>query len=361
MNILIFEDSSQSSYGGGQKISKIVIDSLRREHKVYISDYTDNSFFQNDISSLHSGSITLPSKYFSNKFLNRFFQLLYLPISLIILKSFIKKNKIELYCATTKLSLFTVYILHKLTKVNYVYHAHMAFDKGNFDKIYSLLLSKSQLIIAVSNFVKYNILSFGKELTVKVLYNPIEFTIGNNKSIQISNDFIIAFFGTIKTEKGVNVLMDVAEYFSSKHSFVKFWVFGEGIMLDKLKNEQKSNVKFFGHVSDVEYYLESYVNLLLLPSIIPEACPTIILQSFSKGIPVITTNIGGQNEIVKDSVNGFVVPINCSESIVEKINILIENPEIYKRISCNNLKKSAEFNDLNQYQLDVLQLINSTP
>lgn len=359
MKILIFEDSSQTSYGGGQKISKIVIESLTKHHKLYISDYTNDSLFLSDISELVVGKISLSSKYFSNKVLNRIFQFIFFPLNLFLLYSYIRKNKIDLFYVTTKLSLITAFILHKVTRINYVYHAHMSFNVNKLDKFFTFFLRDSVLVIAVSEFVKSSILTLHNHINVEIIYNPIEFKLGLPKNINRESFINIAFFGTIKKEKGVDIILDVAKNYIDTSPNINFLIFGDGSLKLFLDKNKSKNVELFGHISDVEFYLDNHVHILLLPSIIPEACPTIILQAFSKGIPVITTNIGGQNEIIKNHINGFVVPINDSCAIAEKINFIISDPDIYYKISLNNLETANSFNDITKFKIQVLRLFHN--
>ncbi|WP_397321509.1 glycosyltransferase [Pedobacter foliorum] len=146
----------------------------------------------------------------------------------------------------------------------------------------------------------------------------------------------MAFFGTVRAEKGVVTLIEAAKNLIS-NSNIHFHIFGDGPQLNQLKAHSLDNVTYYGHVENVDSYLDKLVDILVLPSVIPEACPTIILQAMSKGIPVITTNFGGQKELIQDGRNGFLIERNSINQLVDKILILIGNKSLYDNISSNNL------------------------
>jgi len=67
------------------------------------------------------------------------------------------------------------------------------------------------------------------------------------------------------------------------------------------------NIEFLGHLPDRE--LESlYAGALavLVPSLLFEVSPTVVLESFANGTPVIARDIGALSELVHDSGGGFL-------------------------------------------------------
>ena len=58
-DIIVLEDSSQSVFGGGQKVTVAVCEILSEFHAVLMVDYTENSEFQKIISDFIEKSIYL--------------------------------------------------------------------------------------------------------------------------------------------------------------------------------------------------------------------------------------------------------------------------------------------------------------
>ncbi len=69
--------------------------------------------------------------------------------------------------------------------------------------------------------------------------------------------------------------------------------------------------------------------------------PGSILEAFSAGLPVVTSNVGGIPYLVKNGETGFLVDPDNYEEFAEKIIFLIRNPEVTKTL-VNNARKVAE-------------------
>ena len=57
-----------------------------------------------------------------------------------------------------------------------------------------------------------------------------------------------------------------------------------------------------------------------------------ILEAMNFGLPVITTNIGGNPEVVKDGENGFLVAYNDKAAFKEKIRILLHDRQLAEKL-----------------------------
>jgi glycosyltransferase involved in cell wall biosynthesis len=93
------------------------------------------------------------------------------------------------------------------------------------------------------------------------------------------------------------------------------------------------NVTFMGAVgrnSIPDYYDQS--DFMLNASNI-DNMPMSILEAFSSGIPVISTEAGGIPDIIRDGENGMLVPLNDDKAMAEKAIYLLENQEVARRIA----------------------------
>jgi len=62
-------------------------------------------------------------------------------------------------------------------------------------------------------------------------------------------------------------------------------------------------------------------------------------------LPVITTNIRGCRELIKNNINGFIVPIKNSRSIYYKIKMLNKFENVRKKMGFINFKKVKLFHN----------------
>lgn len=78
----------------------------------------------------------------------------------------------------------------------------------------------------------------------------------------------------------------------------------------------------------------SACDVLVLPSI-REGLPRVILESLAYKTPVITSANEGSMEIIKDGINGYVVPLRDAKAIANKIRYLYYNPDTLITLSDN--------------------------
>lgn len=111
------------------------------------------------------------------------------------------------------------------------------------------------------------------------------------------------------------------------HRSVKWVHFGDGILrkeLNQLIEKLPSNIEFcfMGNVPNDEihnFYRENAVDFFITTSE-TESLPVSIQEAISYGIPVVATNVGGINEIVRTNDIGFLLdPIPTVESICKLI------------------------------------------
>jgi len=195
---------------------------------------------------------------------------------------------------------------------------------------------KSDLIISPSPWVSMNLTYAGlpdKKIDMikyGVTPQPDREAINNNK-------LRIIFAGGLKRTKGViELITAISELDSDK---VELFIFGR--MHKNIASQVKSiltnssNIYLKGFSNNI---LDEYkkADLYVYPSYFEGSSKT-VFEAMSCGLPVITTFNAGS--IVIDKVDGYIVPINNSAIIKEKINELLQKPDVLKEMS-----KSAQIN-----------------
>ncbi len=169
------------------------------------------------------------------------------------------------------------------------------------------------------NFYSYKIRS--KSTIIK---NPISLTFIPEKKI-INRNHIILAVGRLTKQKNYRCLLDAFAIFNKKQDgLYKLKIYGEGPLEDELKEYCQSlsvdnNVIFAGR--DVNWQKKEYSDAMFVLSSDYEGMPNSLAEAMALGIPSISTDcpIGGSRELIKDGVNGFLVPVNNPEKLAEKM------------------------------------------
>ena len=84
----------------------------------------------------------------------------------------------------------------------------------------------------------------------------------------------------------------------------------------------------------------AWADVFLLPSLC-EGSATVTYEALAYGLPVICTPNTGS--VVRDGVEGFIVPIRDAAAIVDRLRQFLDDSELLKRMSANGAVRAKEF------------------
>ena len=94
-----------------------------------------------------------------------------------------------------------------------------------------------------------------------------------------------------------------------------------------------NRVTFRGRVDDDELYsLYSSADSYLIPTLRYEGLPLALLESMAHGIPTISSNIGGNSDVITHEKDGLFVKPGDLDELVAAIALLEKNPELRKSL-----------------------------
>jgi len=166
----------------------------------------------------------------------------------------------------------------------------------------------------------------------------------------------IIFLGAVKPSKGINVILESADNLDKSVEIDVYGPLEEGIK--KMNFKKNKNIHYRGILDSDEIIktLKKY-DLLILPTFfIGEGYPGVILEAYSVGIPVITTEWRSIPDIV-DEKSGILIPPKSSRALSKAINTLVKNPKLYKN-KCLGAKEKAKDFSLKYWGDELLKNIN---
>ena len=171
--------------------------------------------------------------------------------------------------------------------------------------------------------------------------------VDTNKFLQTKEpkgNVIFLFASRIIKDKGIIELIEATKQLKSQKKKFELYIAGSPDFQNKstishvqLKTwESLGYIRYLGLVKDMEQ-LYKKVHVGILPSY-REGLPKSLLEAASSGKPIITTDVPGCNEIVKNEFNGLIVPPKNSNELMKAMKKLILNKKL--RISMG--KKGRE-------------------
>ncbi|MEX5790631.1 glycosyltransferase family 4 protein [Providencia hangzhouensis] len=172
--------------------------------------------------------------------------------------------------------------------------------------------------------------------------------------------FRLAFVGRLVEDKGIFDLLNAVK---NQPKNVMLNIVGGGESYEEViafinKNKLNDRVFIHGQLSFHELakiYKET--DLTIVPSNnYYEGFPRVIMESWSYGIPVIVSNVGGINAFVKDRVNGLIMQPGDTKELEELISLAINNKDIYRSIK-NGATDMVEYSSFEYWSDKMLSII----
>ncbi len=205
-----------------------------------------------------------------------------------------------------------------------------------------------QGIIYVSNFSREKHLEYMPSLAnvpSTVLYNFNNVETFNRKEI---GDYCL-YYGRLAQEKGLFTLLDAFR----KNPRLHLKIVGAGPLEAALKQALPDNVEMLGAKYGNELFeLVKKAKFVCVTSECYENNPLTIVESYSKGVPVIGSRLGGITEIIREGETGFLFEHKDVQGLSECLKKAQElDKESYDNMCANAYKFAQEnFNSEQHYE-----------
>lgn len=152
---------------------------------------------------------------------------------------------------------------------------------------------------------------------------------------------IVLYVGRLDKEKKIAVLIKALPSLKKEFAF-HVVVAGTGVQLENLQNMAKKlrvddNVSFPGFVDDADLAtLYSLAAVFVMPST-AELQSLVTMEAMAVGLPIIGARAGAIPYLVKTNKNGFLFFPDSVKDLVKKLQILLEDEKLRKRMGSQSL------------------------
>ena len=356
-NILYLD--SGSGIGGGQRSLLLLLKSLDRQRFSPFVGCLGDSPFAEEVrkTDAHVIPLSLPEAHNKTDKVKRFtFRDLLSDFRQLRvigqLHQAVKQHDISLIHANSLSVALLGGIVAKWHRIPILMHKRYATSYGILDKICAKLLHR---VILVSEATRWD---FAPKEKQTLIYNGVdldefqasraeveslrsELLSGNDEDAESNTastqPLFVGVVTRITPEKGIHFLIRAMAELKKRElnsGNVKLLIVGgpyfqkDRDYMVSLKQEVEEldvtdSVIFTGFLSDTRV-VTSLLDIVLVPSIIPEACPRTIIEAMAVGKPVIATPLGGSKELVTPET-GVLVPPENAEAIADSIALLAKD------------------------------------
>lgn len=198
-------------------------------------------------------------------------------------------------------------------------------------------------IIAVAEAAKDNLTATGvNEKKITVVLNGVDGLESANAAEReqlktrfgVKDEKVISIVARLEDIKGHVYFIEAAKSIVEKGLNAKFFIAGTGSYEAALKSKANElglgdKLVFTGFLKDVECLIK-ITDIQVNASYGTEATSLALLEGMSIGIPAVVSDFGGNPGVIKNGINGFIVPKQNSKALAEGIEKLICDEQLYK-------------------------------
>lgn len=214
------------------------------------------------------------------------------------------------------------------------------------EKYYDDLFSIGDLFLPISNYWRIKLIDLGCEEEKTIVHRmgvELDKFAYKERNILPGDLIKILTVGRIVEKKGHEFAIRAILKIIKDRKNIQYLIAGDGPLRNRLESLVyefgiEEYISFLGPVSQeqvIALYRDAHI--FVLSSVTAhdgdqEGLPVVLVEALASGIPVVSTDHTGIPEIVTDGKSGFIVPEGDCNLLADRINYLIENPDIWPRM-----------------------------
>ncbi len=164
-------------------------------------------------------------------------------------------------------------------------------------------------------------------------------------SIKETQNFVIGTTSCFKPQKNLIDMLKAFKLACFTNENLLLQIIGDGVLRPDIqawiiKNKMEKRIELLGWQDDVSKWMKNWD--LFVMSSLWEGLPCAIVEARLSKLPVISYDIAGIHEVIKDGINGFLVAAGDWQALSQKIDLVVRDKDLHGRMQ-------AYKDDLNRF------------
>jgi starch synthase len=221
---------------------------------------------------------------------------------------------------------------------------------------------EADYILLPSDFVRNSFLEKGfpahKLLKVPFGFDKMSLAGAAPAAAKDADTFTVLYVGSLSVRKGIRYLLDA--FTRLQHPKKRLLLVGpdanDGALAGTLV---PPGVEFTGSLKGDEL-TRAYqsASVFCLPSI-EEGLALVLGEALSFGLPIVATTNTGATDLFTDGQEGYIVPICSSDAILQKLQLLADNPDVLQQLSAASFAKADSLDGWQQTGHNLVSALQS--
>lgn len=223
-----------------------------------------------------------------------------------------------------------------------------------FAFLQSYVVKHAVYVVSPSEYLKKIILTWGvKDEKIKVIYSAL-FPLPVTESRDVIRKrlsyegLVLVTAARLTPWKGVHVLIDIISKLSEEIPELSLVIAGDGEARESLEKQAKElniehKIRFAGRLSKEALGAAIKGSDLFVYNTSYEGLPHQLLEVMELGVPIVTTNIPGNREVLNDGVEAILVNPDDQEALISSIKRVLQNQQLRDRLTQNARLRTKDF------------------
>jgi glycosyltransferase involved in cell wall biosynthesis len=177
------------------------------------------------------------------------------------------------------------------------------------------------------------------------------------------SNFVVGVVANFAEGKDHETVVKAGLKILEKREDISFVFVGDGsnrpIIENLIKKKFKNHFRFFGRREDVEEIISIIdIGVLLAKKGHAEGISNTVMEYMALEKPVIVTDVGGNRELIIDGVTGFLIPHHDTQTLIDKLIFLIDNPDIREEMGRKGVERINKYFEVNKMISNYVDIYN---